>query len=270
MPYIGNIGMAFVCALIGYLLGSINPAYLIVRRKGYDVRTEGSGNAGASNALIIAGKAAFLAVVALDVLKAWTSCRICRGLFPALTAAEQIGGAACVLGHLFPFTLGFRGGKGLACQGGVILSWSWRWFLLLLGAAILLAVRRCRSSSNTWKISAASARDRRQGSASCGPETRSWSGWEENDPDTDRVCAAKKAIAAHKERKAGDDRCGRPPRLYRGGRVRMSAQGQDHALARRRALSFFAAATEESVSSVKPHSCSSRSSRRSQVFAALA
>ena len=47
MPYIGNIGRAFVCALIGYLLGSINPAYLIVRRKGYDVRTEGSGNAGA-------------------------------------------------------------------------------------------------------------------------------------------------------------------------------------------------------------------------------
>lgn len=140
MPYIGNIGRAFVCALIGYLLGSINPAYLIVRRKGYDVRTEGSGNAGASNALIIAGKAAFLAVVALDVLKAWTSCRICRGLFPALTAAEQIGGAACVLGHLFPFTLGFRGGKGLACQGGVILFWSWRWFLVLLGAAILLAV----------------------------------------------------------------------------------------------------------------------------------
>ena len=80
MPYIGNIGMAFVCALIGYLLGSINPAYLIVRRKGYDVRTEGSGNAGASNALIIVGKAAFLAVVALDVLKAWTSCRICTSL----------------------------------------------------------------------------------------------------------------------------------------------------------------------------------------------
>ena len=136
----GNIGRVLACVLIGYLLGSINPAYLIVRRKGYDVREEGSGNAGASNALIIAGKAAFLTVVVLDILKAWASCRICRGLFPTLTAAEQIGGAACVMGHLFPATLGFRGGKGLACQGGVVLSWSWKWFLLLLGAAILLAV----------------------------------------------------------------------------------------------------------------------------------
>ena len=140
MAYNGNLWMILACALIGYLLGSINPAYLIVRRKGYDVRVDGSGNAGASNALIIAGGAAFITVALLDIFKAWLACRICRGLFPALTAAEQIGGVACILGHMFPVFLGFRGGRGLACQGGVILAWSWRWFFLLLGAAVLLTL----------------------------------------------------------------------------------------------------------------------------------
>ena len=41
---------------------------------------------------------------------------------------------------MYPIVLGFRGGKGLSCQGGVILSWSWRWFLFLLAAAILMAL----------------------------------------------------------------------------------------------------------------------------------
>lgn len=129
-----------LCALLGYALGNFNPAYLIVRRNGHDVRTEGSGNAGASNAFLIAGKAAFFIVALLDIGKAFAACRICRGLFPALTVAEQIGGAACILGHMFPAVLGFRGGRGLACQGGVILSWHWQWFCMLLGVAILLAL----------------------------------------------------------------------------------------------------------------------------------
>ena len=51
-----------LCALLGYALGNFNPAYLIVRRNGHDVRTEGSDNAGASNAFLIAGKAAFFIV----------------------------------------------------------------------------------------------------------------------------------------------------------------------------------------------------------------
>ena len=49
------------CCVIGYLLGNINPAFLFARRKGYDPRVDGSGNAGASNAFILAGKTAFFA-----------------------------------------------------------------------------------------------------------------------------------------------------------------------------------------------------------------
>ena len=135
-----TFGRIAVCILIGYVLGNFNPAFLIGRRRGYDVRTDGSGNAGASNAYLIAGKGAFFTVAALDILKAYAACRICRGLFPELAFAEQIGGVACILGHMFPAALRFRGGRGLSCQGGVILAWSWRWFLLLLAASILLAL----------------------------------------------------------------------------------------------------------------------------------
>ena len=127
------------CCVIGYLLGNINPAFLFARLKGYDPRVDGSGNAGASNAFILAGKAAFFATAILDILKAFLACRLCRWLFPSLSVSEQIGGVACILGHMFPVTLRFRGGKGLASLGGVILSWDWRAFLALLALAILIA-----------------------------------------------------------------------------------------------------------------------------------
>lgn len=127
------------CCIIGYLLGNINPAFLFAKLKGHDPRVDGSGNAGASNAFILAGKLAFFATAILDILKAFLACRLCRYLFPSLPLAEQIGGVACILGHMYPAALRFRGGKGLASLGGVILSWDWRAFLILLAMAILIA-----------------------------------------------------------------------------------------------------------------------------------
>lgn len=127
------------CCVIGYLLGNINPAFVFARVKGYDPRVDGSGNAGASNAFILAGKYAFFATAILDILKAFLACRLCRWLFPSLPVAEQIGGVSCILGHMFPAVLRFRGGKGLASIGGVILSWDWRAFLALLTLAVLIA-----------------------------------------------------------------------------------------------------------------------------------
>ena len=127
------------CCVIGYLLGNINPAFLITRRKGYDARVDGSGNAGASNAFILAGKAAFFLTATFDILKAFVACRLCRALFPALSVSEQLGGVSCILGHMFPMVLRFRGGKGLASLGGVALSWNWKYFLLLFALAAAIA-----------------------------------------------------------------------------------------------------------------------------------
>ncbi len=126
------------CCAIGYFFGNFNPAYVFARLKGYDARVDGSGNAGASNAYILAGKKAFFITAILDILKAFLACRICRLLFPKLLVAEAVGGVACILGHMFPVALRFRGGKGLASLGGVILSWHWQAFLLLLALALVI------------------------------------------------------------------------------------------------------------------------------------
>lgn len=128
-----------LCCVIGYLLGNFSPAFLIGKRRGYDVRKDGSGNVGASNAFILAGKNAFFVTAALDILKAFAAYRLCGLLFPALDVAGPLGGVCGILGHMYPVFLRFQGGKGLASLGGVILAWSWRWFLILLAAAVFIA-----------------------------------------------------------------------------------------------------------------------------------
>ena len=127
------------CLLIGYLFGNFSPAYLFGRTKGYDIREEGSGNAGATNAFLLVGKHAFFITAALDILKAFAAWKICRLLFPELTLAGPLAGMACIIGHMYPAVLGFRGGKGLSSLGGAVLAWNWKWFILLLAAAIVIA-----------------------------------------------------------------------------------------------------------------------------------
>lgn len=129
-----------VCLLIGYLLGSISPSFLIVRRRGYDVRESGSGNAGASNTVILAGKLAGLLVALLDILKAAAAWWICEALFPAFALAGILGGVGALFGHMFPVWLHFRGGRGLACLGGVALAYDPKVLLLMLGIAILIGI----------------------------------------------------------------------------------------------------------------------------------
>ena len=128
-----------LCCLIGYALGNFSPSYILGRRKGYDIREEGSGNAGATNAFLLLGKNAFFLTALLDILKSFAAWRLCALLFPTLPFAGPIAGSACILGHIWPVLMRFRGGKGMASLGGVILAWDWRWFLILLAAAILIA-----------------------------------------------------------------------------------------------------------------------------------
>lgn len=135
-----SIGLTIiVCILIGYALGNLNPAYVVGLLKGYDVRKTGSGNAGASNALLIAGKLAFFVVALFDIFKTVAAWKICESLFPELPVAGIVGGVSCLVGHIFPVLLKFKGGKGFACLGGIILAFDVRAFLLLLLLALILA-----------------------------------------------------------------------------------------------------------------------------------
>ena len=109
-----------LCALLGYFAGCFSPSYLLSRRRGFDIRTFGSGNAGATNMMLAAGLKPGLVVMALDVSKAFVVTFPLRLLLPPLCAA--LAGLLCVLGHIFPVFLHFRGGKGTACLCGTVLG----------------------------------------------------------------------------------------------------------------------------------------------------
>jgi acyl phosphate:glycerol-3-phosphate acyltransferase len=112
----------FAAALVAgaYLLGSVSFSVLIVRLlHGLDVRTVGSGNAGATNVLRAAGKRAGAVVLVLDVAKGITAVAVPRALD---APPSVVGGAAVavVVGHVFPVFFGFRGGKGVATSAGAL------------------------------------------------------------------------------------------------------------------------------------------------------
>lgn len=134
-----NITIIILCILLGYLIGCINPSYIISRMKGFDIRTKGSGNAGASNAMMLLGKTVGVFCALFDILKAYISVRISTRMFPLFKLAGIITGSSCILGHMFPITMEFKGGKGLACLAGVCISYDVRLFLLLLIFEVMIA-----------------------------------------------------------------------------------------------------------------------------------
>jgi glycerol-3-phosphate acyltransferase PlsY len=97
-----------------------------------DIREKGSRNAGASNALILFGKATGTLCALFDVAKAVVIIRVAMYLFPEAPYAFPVTAVACILGHIFPFALKFRGGKGLACLGGTVLAYHPPVFLVML------------------------------------------------------------------------------------------------------------------------------------------
>ena len=124
--------IAIVCA---YLLGSSNMAFYLSKIKQVDIRKKGSGNLGASNATVLFGWGAGVIVAVHDIGKAFAAVVLAKYFFPALPYVGAAAGVACVLGHIFPFYLKFKGGKGLASFVGMLAALDWR---VALGAAALL------------------------------------------------------------------------------------------------------------------------------------
>lgn len=130
----------FLCILLGYLVGNINPAYIISKLNGFDIREKGTGNAGASNITVVMGKKAGIFTALFDIFKAFAVTIIAVKLFPDTESARILSGVSCILGHIFPVFMKFHGGKGLACLGGMILSYNPVVFLLLLLAELIIAL----------------------------------------------------------------------------------------------------------------------------------
>lgn len=129
--------MTYLIAFLGaYLLGCSNLTYYIARAKGLNVRDKGTGNLGASNATILIGWGAGIAVAIHDIGKATLAVVLANFLFPEAPHIGAVAGVASVLGHIFPFYLGFRGGKGFASYFGMVLGLNWK-FALILGVVII-------------------------------------------------------------------------------------------------------------------------------------
>lgn len=127
-----------ICVLLGYLLGSVSPAALIGRIKKKDLRTHGTGNLGATNAMLVFGKLYGMIVMVIDIAKAYLSAKTAALLFPKMVAAGLLAGFGAMLGHIYPFYLNFQGGKGLAAFAGMILAYHPLFFVIMAVICIVV------------------------------------------------------------------------------------------------------------------------------------
>lgn len=127
-------------ALAAYLIGCSNMALYIAKVRKVDLKKHGSGNPGASNAAILMGWRAGVAVAIHDIGKAWLAVFLAGLLFPQLPAVRETAGIACVLGHIFPFYMRFKGGKGFASYLGMTLALNWKFALIMMAVVLLVTV----------------------------------------------------------------------------------------------------------------------------------
>ena len=117
-----------VCILIGYLLGLIQTGYIVGKIKGIDIRNYGSKNAGTTNVLRTMGTKYAIIVFAGDALKCIVAVFVVSALFANndagfLMLLKLYTVAGVILGHNYPFYMGFKGGKGIAATAGLIISY---------------------------------------------------------------------------------------------------------------------------------------------------
>ncbi|MDO4501256.1 MAG: glycerol-3-phosphate acyltransferase [Erysipelotrichaceae bacterium] len=126
--------------LISYILGSFSPAYFLGKMKGKDLTKEGTGNLGASNTKVVLGWGYGIAVAVIDISKAAIAVYISKLLFGESLSYEIVACVSAVMGHMFPFYLKFRGGKGYASYTGGILMINWKIGLAFIVAGILITL----------------------------------------------------------------------------------------------------------------------------------
>lgn len=128
-------------AVISYLCGCINGAILIsTHYLKDDVRTHGSGNAGLTNFYRNYGARYAALVLALDALKMVGAIVITCSMMGWTPIAKLWGGLFCVLGHVFPVTYKFKGGKGVLSGATLLLMLDCRVALICIGIFLLLVV----------------------------------------------------------------------------------------------------------------------------------
>ncbi len=129
-----------IIILLSYILGSSSMSYYISRIKKVDITKKGSGNLGASNTVATIGWVAGALVFIHDFGKAILAIYLARTIFPDVLYAAEIAGVCCVLGHIFPFYLKGKGGKGLASYVGMSIMLDWKFTLCLILVIVLITL----------------------------------------------------------------------------------------------------------------------------------
>ena len=133
--------MGYILVIVlGYLLGCSNMAWYLAKRNQADFRGNGSGNLGASNATMLLGWKAGVLTALHDIGKSVLAVLLAKWLFPGLENGGAVAGIASVLGHIFPFWLKFRGGKGFASYFGMTLALNWKLALVVAAAVVLVTL----------------------------------------------------------------------------------------------------------------------------------
>ena len=133
--------MIFSCLgtiVASYLIGCFNTAYFLGKKKKVNVLESGSGNPGASNAMTTMGWGAGVLVGAVDIFKCALSVLLARLIFPYDAFLWLLAALGCIIGHMYPFYLKFKGGKGLACLVGALIALDWRAFIV--GGVLIIVI----------------------------------------------------------------------------------------------------------------------------------
>ena len=130
-----------ICIVIGYVFGLFQTAFIYGKLHGIDIREHGSGNAGTTNTLRVLGTKAGLIVLAGDIIKCILAIVLCSVLFDTshpdeIYLLKLYAAAGAILGHNFPFYLGFKGGKGIAATAGLILAF--HPYFIIMGVILFL------------------------------------------------------------------------------------------------------------------------------------
>jgi len=135
--------LRFICLAIGYAFGLFQTAYIYGKLNGFDLRNSGSGNYGTTNMLRTKGLKAGVLVLLGDSFKCVFAVLLVYALFyhsymDVFPLLKIYTAAGVVLGHNFPFYMGFKGGKGIAATAGLIIAMGWEFMLpeLLIFALI--------------------------------------------------------------------------------------------------------------------------------------
>ncbi|MBR3772762.1 MAG: glycerol-3-phosphate 1-O-acyltransferase PlsY [Clostridium sp.] len=131
-----------VCIIVGYLFGCFSTGYLVGKKNNINIKEEGSGNSGATNALRTMGVRAGAITFVGDLLKAFIPVLAVRFIFQDYDFWYLFclyTGLGVVLGHNFPFWMHFQGGKGIAVTAAVIICVA-DWRITVVGLIVFIAI----------------------------------------------------------------------------------------------------------------------------------